>query len=456
MLELRYAIAAGLCFLTQFALAAPQLNRELTPMGSVRAGNEAGTIPKWTGGVTEPPADYKPGGHYVDPFAADKPLFTIDGNNWKEHAANLTEAHVAMFKRHPKTFRMVVYPSRRSCALPSMAYEWIERNAKSAKLVDYGFGVEGAYFATPFPIPKSGIEFLWNHLLRYRGYEFIRDHRAFVVRREGNRQRIDVREIGRRLWSNPAEDKLPDGSRFYAKSKSLASGTTDPKNRTRSFGTYVLTLDTLRPSETPRKLWMYEQKTRRTRQATDYQYSSPSKMSFGLTTIDSEDGFNGLPDHYAWNLVGRMEAYVPYNNYKFDDPAVSDDALTTSNHLNPSFIRYEIHRVWVIDGILRSGHSHIFSRRRLYLDEDTWSIVAGALYKPGRHGGLAQAQEIFTLNAYTLPACISTASVVYDLGSKSYFVSGLTGQTPPPDRHPPPSVDMNFEPEYLGPLFTPR
>lgn len=49
----------------------------LTPVGATRAGNAAGTIPEWTGGIQAPPADFKPGAGWADPFADDKPLFTI-------------------------------------------------------------------------------------------------------------------------------------------------------------------------------------------------------------------------------------------------------------------------------------------------------------------------------------------------------------------------------------------
>ena len=57
-----------------------RLSDDLTPMGSERAGNAAGTIPSWTGGITEPPAGYSPGDHHPDPFADDQPLFRIDSS----------------------------------------------------------------------------------------------------------------------------------------------------------------------------------------------------------------------------------------------------------------------------------------------------------------------------------------------------------------------------------------
>lgn len=33
---------------------------DFTPMGSIRAGNAEGTIPDWTGGITQPPQSYMP------------------------------------------------------------------------------------------------------------------------------------------------------------------------------------------------------------------------------------------------------------------------------------------------------------------------------------------------------------------------------------------------------------
>ena len=51
---------------------------DLTPLGGERAGNAEGTIPEWTGGITEPPAGYTVGEHHRDPFAGDRPLFVID------------------------------------------------------------------------------------------------------------------------------------------------------------------------------------------------------------------------------------------------------------------------------------------------------------------------------------------------------------------------------------------
>ncbi len=100
------------------AAEAARLGKDLTPIGGEKAGNADGTIPAWTGGITKPPAGYKPGDHHPDPFAADKVLFTITTANMAEYADKLTPGHKAMLKAYP-TFKMKVYPTRRSASIPA-------------------------------------------------------------------------------------------------------------------------------------------------------------------------------------------------------------------------------------------------------------------------------------------------------------------------------------------------
>jgi hypothetical protein len=51
---------------------AKKLSTDLTPLGAVRAANADGSIPAWSGGITEVPAGYSPGMHHLDPFPNDK------------------------------------------------------------------------------------------------------------------------------------------------------------------------------------------------------------------------------------------------------------------------------------------------------------------------------------------------------------------------------------------------
>jgi len=133
---------------------------ELTPVGAERAGNKAGTIPEWTGGVTRPPAGWQPGQKRIDTFADDKVLFTIDAGNVDRHADKLTPGQVALIKSY-EGYTMNVYPSRRSCAFPERDYEMAKQNARDASVDDECF-LTGGLRSPVFPLPKTGCELIQN------------------------------------------------------------------------------------------------------------------------------------------------------------------------------------------------------------------------------------------------------------------------------------------------------
>ena len=62
---------------------------KFTPIGAERAGNAAGTIPAWTGGLTELPAAYVDGEPLVNPFPDEQPKFTISAQNYAQYEDNL-------------------------------------------------------------------------------------------------------------------------------------------------------------------------------------------------------------------------------------------------------------------------------------------------------------------------------------------------------------------------------
>src|SRR5579864_796295 len=151
---------------------AARLGQDLTPLGGEKAGNADGTIPAWTGGIKSAAEagfpNYRSGDQHPDPFASDKPLFTITAANLSQYSAKLTEGHKALFKAYAD-YKMIVYPTHRSGASPERVYEATKRNAVTAKLVPDGNGFTGAVGGTPFPIPQNGLEVYWNHVTRWRG-----------------------------------------------------------------------------------------------------------------------------------------------------------------------------------------------------------------------------------------------------------------------------------------------
>src|SRR5437868_15225684 len=92
-----------------------KLGTTLTPLGAEKAGNAAGTIPAWTGGITQPVAGFVAGGYYPDPFASDRPLFTIDRSNVDRYKDNLTPGEIAMIRKYDD-YKLVVYPTHRSAS----------------------------------------------------------------------------------------------------------------------------------------------------------------------------------------------------------------------------------------------------------------------------------------------------------------------------------------------------
>ena len=145
-----------------------RLGQDLTPVGAEKAGNASGTIPAWTGGLTTPPAGYDASKGYVDPFASEQPLYTVTKANMAQYADQLTVGHKAMLAKYP-SYKMNIYPSHRTAALPAAEYAQIAKEAATVELADGGNGMLNyGKTSVPFPIPKQGLEAIYNHFVRYR------------------------------------------------------------------------------------------------------------------------------------------------------------------------------------------------------------------------------------------------------------------------------------------------
>ena len=118
------------------AAEAAKLGNELTPLGAEKAGNSDGSIPAWDGGLTSAAqagfANFRPGQHHPDPYASDKPLFTVSAGNMNQYANKLTEGHKKLLQTYRNTFKMLVYPTHRSGAAPQRIYDATKRIATTA------------------------------------------------------------------------------------------------------------------------------------------------------------------------------------------------------------------------------------------------------------------------------------------------------------------------------------
>lgn len=405
-----------------------RLERDLTPMGAERVGNEAGTIPAWDGGIQTPPATFVPGENYVDPYASDPVSLTITHENLNEFKDKLSEGQKALFQTYP-SYTMKVYPSHRSASYPPAVYKALIRNAAEAELQERGTGVKGARMTSPFPIPKSGTEVIWNHILRYRGAETAFRSSFATVQPDGSFTIVTSDYNYLFVYANPDVDLSQiENKIFYLKTDVVAP----PK----LAGTMNLVHETLDQVRSPRQAWRYEAGQRRLRRVPNLAYDSEAPNSNGLRSVDQVDMYNGAPDQYDWELLGKKEIYIPYNAYKLMQKGLKTAEIIRPKHINQDLARYELHRVWVVEGKLRVGLNHIYSKRRMYFDEDSWQIVLSEEYDTA--GKLWRAGEAHVVNYYEVPVPWTTMEINYDLKSGRYFADGLDND----------DVQRNFFPKF--------
>jgi len=425
-------MTAGLVLSAQIALAAAtpeeakQLGANLTPIGAERAGNAAGTIPAWDGGLTAPPPGigYEPGKHHPDPYAADKVLYTVKADNKAQYEAQLTDAHKELLKAYPDSYYLNVYPTHRSCAYPAHVYEAVKRNALSGQLTHDGNAFTGAVMAYPFPIPHSAREVLWNHEIRYQGYKVTRESAAAAPTKSGDYTLDVALDQWIYRYSNPDLKSTEDLGNVIM--HFMKRGISPSSNA----GALSVTWNTLDQVVEQRRTWSYRPGERKVKQVVGQVYDNVLPSSDGIRLNDTFNIFSGGGDLYDWELIGKQEKLIPYNTFRFASPETKYADILHKSHLNPEPMRYELHRVWVIEGKLKPGKQHKFATHRiLYFDEDSWTGVAGALYDSA--GNPSRVQEAHIFDYYDQPLCNIGSDVVYDLAGGRYHIVGLRNEQKP-------------------------
>ena len=399
---------------------ATRLGQDLTPLGGERAGNAAGTIPAWDGGLAQPPANYQPGMHHPDPYSADAPLYQINSQNMAQYQAQLPAGLKALLEKHPDYF-MRVFPTRRSAAAPQRIYDATRFNAQAAELISGGNGVDGVAAGIPFPLPTTGQEVIWNHIMRYRGDQitFVTNQAAVLSNGAYNLLKLE-RDIYFLYGRDDVSPQDLDNTLFYYKYKVVAPA--------KLAGSALVVQETLDQVLAIRKAWRFNRGERRVRRLPMLAYDTLQPDSNGMATADQVDSYNGAPDRYEWELVGKQEMLVPYNSYAVHQKGIPYDSILKNSTVNPELLRYELHRVWVIEANLRKGFSHPYAKRRFYIDEDSWQILAADLYDKG--GELSGVQESHPISYYDVPMFGSTLETIYDFKGKRYFVDGLDNNEP--------------------------
>jgi hypothetical protein len=398
---------------------AARLEADLTPMGAERAGNPEGTIPEWTGGITAPPPDYQAGAQHPDPFPGDALLYTVSAADLETRGHLLCEGQKALLRAHPESWRLQVYPTRRSASYPGWVYQAVRANATRASVVLEGKGsVAGARVGPPFPIPKSGIEAIWNHNLRWRGARVSRSDGVAAVTRRGNYRVL----LSQQTLGLPYAARQSDafGREYPNVLLAIKSKTIAPA---RVAGDGSLVIEPIDQTDDPRKSWLYSRDLRRVFRVPWVAYDFPAPGTDALRTVDDFWLFNGPPDRFDWELVGKREMLIPYNAYRLHSGAIAPADILRRSHIEPELARYELHRVWVVQATLKPGAQHIYSRRVFYLDEDSWQIAVAESYD--KDGQLWRVNEVHAINYYEVPVLWSTLEVYHDLLSGRYLVSGL-------------------------------
>jgi hypothetical protein len=393
---------------------ARQLGRTLTPFGAIKAGNVSGSIPPYTGGITKAPAGFKPdSGVWVDPFQNEKPLLRIDSKNMDKYAGNLSDGQKKVLQKFPDYY-IDVYPTHRSVAYPDKVLQATARNGLSCKTSKEGLAIEQACRGgMPFPIPKTGREVMWNHLLRYQGNTAVTTEgsRSWVIDSNG---RMIMTAQQQTLTDSPYyQTELTDrdpamGSRVYSNTQAPA----------RRVGEMTGLIDYLDPVDKVRRAWTYTPGQRRVKLAPEFSYDTPVTSMGGVIVFDELSIFAGKMDRFDFNLVGKKEMYIPYNQYRgvFECPAPEKALLP--QHNNPACDRWELHRVWVVEATLKPGQRHIYAKRVYYFDED----LSGA----GMSDAFDQSGEIYrvlfngTAPFYDVAIPWSTRTVVFDLNRNMY------------------------------------
>lgn len=432
---------AAAMLLAQGAMAADAANLKttLTPLGAERAGNADGSIPAWTGGLTKPDPAYKEGGKRGDPFAAEKPLFSITSKNVGQYADKVTPGVQAMLKKYPDSYRLDVYPTHRTAAAPQSVYDATYANAGKTKLVDSSAGLipQDGEGGIPFPLAKDGVEAIWNHLMRWRGASWHTDFTQYLTTSDGKHV----------LTNNSRGDYqmpwyLPDGGKKDGTFWAIRMINDGPPLRA---GEAITGRENVNAENTG--AWTYLPGQRRVRRLPNACCDTPTPATAGVMSFDELYVFNGRVDRFDWKLVGKKEMYIPYNANKVLTAANATDVLA-DHHLNPDVLRWELHRVWVVEATLKSGKRHVMPRSTYYLDEDTWAAVLGERYDAQNQ--LAKVLWTTPVVMPDLPGVVTLTNGFYDLLSGTWFTGDIFAGKNEQYRVMPPYKDSVFTPDALA------
>jgi hypothetical protein len=422
------------------------LTTTLTPLGGERAGNADGSIPAWTGGqVSAPLPATQPTAVHL--FEDEQPLYTVDAGNMTQYADLLTEGTKAQITKFG--LRLKVYPTHRTAAAPQYMYDNTAQNVTRAQLDPKGgrLGFTNAYGGIPFPIIDTsdplvaGAQLIWNHLTAWVGFSeltlfapgtVVIDGQAFLV----------AGTLSRTIY--PYYD--PNGTLetfdgYYSKGHyyDQAPGSV--------VGQETLVWHSTNVNVNPDIVWTLLNGQGRVRKAPNQAFDAPNPESDGISSIDEASCFYGNPSQYDWTYIEKKEMLVPYNCNKMLFTTVQD--LLLPHYPDPEVVRWEKHRVWVVEATLHPGESNVNSKRRFYMDEDTWYALLGEGYDG--NGNLWKAYYIYNECVPSMPGTIEQGTATYNLMTGNYIYNGNNNWSPYSGaQFLEPQPDSDFEPVEMA------
>lgn len=444
-LNMTCVVVAAALSLSQGAMAAlsadeiARLGKDLTVWGAIQAGNEAGTIPAYTGPI-KPPASYDPSrpGQRPDPFADEKPILSITAQNMAEYADQLSAGTQEMLRQYP-TFRLDVYPTHRTANYPKYVLDNTLKNAQTCELAENRLQLSGeCYGGVPFPIPKNGSEVMWNRTLKYDQYAY--ESPAQTSTMVDSRGRVI--ETGAFEYWQTFPHYEPGRTTPIGKEEMLEYGRIDWTGPARKAGEKLVIHDNVDMLNVGRRAWSYLPGQRRVKLSPDVAYDTPSPAGGGIGTTDDTQVFYGSQDRYNFELVGRKEMFIPYNTFKLhDNEQCSTEQVFTPNHMNPDCVRWELHRVWVVEATLKDGMRHVYPRRTFYWDEDIPAVGMADNYDDA--GKIYRVTRTHYYPFYETHGHNTHEFVVHDLASGGYVRQAYTPAdgnmmvvTPAEEAHP--------------------
>jgi hypothetical protein len=418
------ALLSGSVAAAVTAQEAEALGTTLTEFGAEKGANADGSIPAYTGGLKSVSGYTAGADRYIDPFKDEKPLFSVDASNAAQYDAMLTESTRALIKKFPD-YRIDVYPSHRTMYYPQWQLDNTKKNATTAKLVGAvkgdslsGAAPDGLPFAgIPFPIPKDGYEVMWNDKMPFGAAVHHQKSQAYLIDTGGGVTALPVPD---EYFVYPWSDKDPaTRAKTFDATFGFYSLLTAPPA---SAGIVFLNWYLPTAVDEGQKVWFYTPGQRRVRRAPEFAYDIPIAAYGGCLVWDEIFGFVGRLDRYDFSLVGKKEMLIPYNVFKVTNTMPAKETLG-KYHMKPEALRFEKHRVWVVEANLKPGARHAYKKRRFYIDEDSWNIVSLASWDEA--GNLWRVADIWTFPTYDVGGVNNTSWTFNDLIKGNYFIINM-------------------------------